>query len=39
MVLVEVREMMCVDLGGLNELELPSRASDPKASYESAPKI
>jgi hypothetical protein len=38
MVLVEVREMMCVDLGGLNELEFPRRASDQKASYESAPK-
>ena len=25
MVLVEVREMMCVDLGGLSELELPAR--------------
>jgi hypothetical protein len=24
MVLVEVREMMCVDLGGLSELELPA---------------
>jgi hypothetical protein len=30
--------MMCVDLGGLNELEFPRRASDQKASYESAPK-
>ena len=25
MVLVEVREMMCVDIGGLSELELPPR--------------
>jgi hypothetical protein len=24
MVIVEVREMMCVDLGGLSELELPA---------------
>ena len=25
MVLVEVREMMCLDLGGLGDLELPAR--------------
>jgi hypothetical protein len=28
MVLVEVREMMCVDLGGLSELQLPAFVND-----------
>ena len=32
-VLVEVRQMMCVDICGLNKLEVPLRASDQKVSW------
>ena len=32
MVLVEVREMMCVDLGGLSDLEVPAWRSWPSDS-------
>ena len=32
-VLVEVRQMMCVDICGLNKLEVPLRGSDQKVSW------
>ena len=38
MVLVERREMICLDLGGLNKLELPASASEDSRRNTSCPR-